>query len=113
MEIHSVAERVFYDYNDVIMSVMASQFTGVLMVYSTVCSGADKRKHQSPVSLAFVRGIHWSPVNSPLKGPVTREMLPFDDAMHHDKNHAVDRRCVLFYYGYVPVDLAISFMKAQ
>ena len=41
-------------------------------------------------------------------------MFPFDDAiMHHDKNRAVDRRCVLFYYGYVSVDLAISFMKAQ
>ena len=29
--------------------------------------------------LAFVRGIHRSPLNSPQKGPVTREMFPFDD----------------------------------
>ena len=36
-------------------------------VYSTVCSGTDQRKHQSSVSLAFVRGIHRWPVNSPHK----------------------------------------------
>ena len=29
------------------MSAMASQITGVRIVYSTVCSGADNRKHQS------------------------------------------------------------------
>ena len=39
----------------------------------------DQRKHQSPVSLAFVPGIHRRPVNSPHKWPVTRKMLPFDD----------------------------------
>ena len=68
-------------YNDVIMSSMASQFTGVSIVCSTVCSGADQRKHQSSVSLAFVRGIHRWPVNSPHKGPVTRTMFPFDDVI--------------------------------
>ena len=36
------------------MNKMASQITGVLIVYPTVCSGADQRKHQSPTSLAFV-----------------------------------------------------------
>ena len=29
--------------------------------------------------MAFVRGIHRGPVNSPHKWPVTREMFPFDD----------------------------------
>ena len=33
-------------------------------------SGADQRKHQSSASLAFVRGIHLSSVNSPYKGSV-------------------------------------------
>ena len=42
-----------------------------------VCSGADQRKHQSSASLAFVRGIHRSAVNSPHKGPVTRKMFPY------------------------------------
>ena len=63
-------------YNDVIMSAMASQITSITMVYSTVYSGADQRKHQSPASLAFV-GIHRWPVNSPHKGPVTRKVVPF------------------------------------
>ena len=66
-------------YSEAIMSAMASQITGVLIVYSTVCSGADQRKHQSSASVAFVRGIIRSPVNSPLKGPVTRKMFLFDD----------------------------------
>ena len=39
----------------VIMSAMASQISGVSIGYSTVCLGADHRKHQSSVSLAFVR----------------------------------------------------------
>ena len=44
-------------------------------------SGADQRKYQSSTSLAFVRGIHRWPVNSPHKGPVTRKMFPFDDVI--------------------------------
>ena len=59
------------------MGAMASQITGVTIVYSTVCSGADRRKLQSSTSLAFVRVIHWWPVNSPHKGPVII-MFPFD-----------------------------------
>ena len=66
-------------YNDVIMSTIASQITSLTIVYPTVYSRADQRKHQSSASLAFVWGIHRWPVNSPHKGPVTREMLPFDD----------------------------------
>ena len=41
--------------------------------------GGDQRKHQSSVTLAFVRGIHRWPLNSPHKGPMTRKMLPFGD----------------------------------
>ena len=44
-------------------------------------SDADQRNHQSSASLAFVRGIHRGPVNSPHKGPVTRKMFPFDDVI--------------------------------
>ena len=68
-------------YNDVIMSSLASQITSLTIVYSTVYSRADQRKHQSSASLAFVWGIHRSPVNSPHKGPVTRKMFPFDDVI--------------------------------
>ena len=66
-------------YSDTIMSAMESQITGVSIVYSTVCSVPDQRKHQSSASLAFVRRIHWWPVNSPHKGPVKWKMFPFED----------------------------------
>ena len=51
-------------YIDVIMTTMASQITSLTVVYSTVYSDADQRKHQSSASLAFVWGIHrdrWIP----------------------------------------------------
>ena len=60
------------------MGTMASLITGVSIVCSAVCSGADQRKHQSSVSLAFVRGIQRWPVNSHHKGQVTQKMFPFD-----------------------------------
>ena len=49
--------------------------------HESVCSGVDRGKHQSSASLAFVRGIYQSPVNSPHKWPVMREMFPFDDVI--------------------------------
>ena len=73
-------------YSDIIMGAMASQLTSLAIVYSTVYSGADQRKHQSSASLAFVRGIHRWPVNSPHKGPVTRKMFPFDDVIMNNRN---------------------------
>ena len=45
-------------YHDAIMGAMASQITSLAIVYTTIYSGTDKRKHQSSASLAFVRGIH-------------------------------------------------------
>ena len=74
-----------YHYSDVIMSARAYHITSLTIVYSTVYSGADQRKHQSSASLIFVRGIHRWPVNSAHKGPVTQKMFPFDDVimMHH------------------------------
>ena len=60
------------------MGPIASQITSLTIVYSTVYSDANQRKHQSSASLAFVRGIHRGPVNSPHKWPVTRKMFPFD-----------------------------------
>ena len=51
-------------YIDVIMTTIASQITSLTVVYSTVYSDADQRRHQSSASLAFVWGIHrdrWIP----------------------------------------------------
>ena len=53
-----------YHYSDVIMSTIASLITSLAVVYSTVYSDADQRKHHSSASLAFVWGIHrdrWIP----------------------------------------------------
>ena len=63
------------------MSAMASQITSLTIVYSCFYSGADQRKPQSSASLAFVRGFHRWPVNSPHKGPITQKMFPFDDVI--------------------------------
>ena len=69
-------------YCDVIMGVVASQITSLTIVYSTVYSDADQKKHQSSASLAFVRWIQrGGAVNSPRKWPVTREMFPFYDVI--------------------------------
>ena len=68
-------------YNDVIMATMASQITSLMIVYSTVYTGVDQRKHQSSASLAFVRRIHRGQVNSPHKEPVTPKMFPFYDVI--------------------------------
>ena len=65
------------------MTMLASQITSLTVVYSIVYSGVNQRKHQSSASLAFVREIHWRPVNFPHKWPVTRIMFPFD-GRHHE-----------------------------
>ena len=48
---------VVYHYGDVIMGTIGSQITSLTIVYSTVNSGADQRKHQNSLSLVFVRWI--------------------------------------------------------
>ena len=59
---------VIYHYSDVLMSVMASQITGVSIVCSTVYSGADQTSKLRVTGLCH-------------KGPVTRKTLPFDDVI--------------------------------
>ena len=63
------------------MGAIASQITSLPIVYSTLYSDADQRKHQSSAWLAFVWGIHRGSVNSPHKWSVTRKMFPFDDVI--------------------------------
>ena len=71
----SVTSRIWrLRISDVMINAMASQITGVYIVNIIVCSGADQRRHQSSMSLVFVRGIHRWPGNSPHNGPVTRKI---------------------------------------
>ena len=84
-------------YNDVIMGVIASQFTSLTIVFLTVYLDTDQRKHQSSASLTFVRGIHRRPVNSPHKWPVTRKMFPFDDVIMNSSVQSLDDKRVTFW----------------
>ena len=76
---------LFTHYSAIRMGAIASQITSLRIVYSTVYSGANQRKRQSSASLAFVRGIHWWPMNFPHKGPVTGKMFSFNDIIMSNK----------------------------
>ena len=67
--------------SEVIMGAMTSQITSLMIVFSTVYSGADQRKHQSSASLAFMPEIHRWPVNFPHKWPVKLKIFTFDDVI--------------------------------
>ena len=69
------------------MGAVASHITSLTIVYLIIYSDADQRKQQSSASLAFVRGNHRGPVNSPHKWPVTRKMFPFDDVIMPEIKH--------------------------
>ena len=101
----SGTEFTHCDYGDVIMGAIASQITSLTIVYSTVYSDADQRKHQSSASLAFVWGIHRGPVNSPHKWPVTRKMFPLDDVIMLQEWHGPDgcsmRPCIQSWRSFV------------
>ena len=76
-------QRIWYHIGKntrILTSAIASQINSLTIVYPTICSDADQRKHQSSASQA-VRGIHQGPMNSPHKWPVTGKMFPFDDVI--------------------------------
>ena len=70
---------------------IAPQITSLTIVYSTVYSDANQRKHHSSASLAFVWGIHRGPVNSQHKCSVTQKMFPFDDVIMHQSSLSMSR----------------------
>ena len=94
-EVGFVGTEKLAHYCGVIMGAVASEITSLTIVYSTVYSDADQRKHQSSVSLAFVWGIHLGSVNSPHKWLVTRKMFPFDDVIMRFGVNSNDRRRTL------------------
>ena len=88
---------------------MASQIISLTIVYSTVYSGADQRKHQSSASLAFVQGIHWGSMNSLHKWPVMRKMFPLDDIIMANTLEIL-QSCIKPSIYKFPVAVAISHM---
>ena len=55
-----------FTFNDGPRTILSTHMIphSLTIVYSTVYSDADQRKHQSSASLAFVRGIHRGPENT-------------------------------------------------
>ena len=92
------------------MSAMASQISGASIVYSTVCSGADQRKHQSSALLVFVSRIHRWPVNSPHKGTVTRKMFPFDGVIMKLHMQKVDSWRLEYCYCSVEISYRVCWL---
>ena len=100
-------------YNDVIMGAMASQITSVSIVYSTVCSDTDQRKHQSSASLAFVMG------NSPLTGEFPAQMASNAENVsiwwrHHALNSSsynVLRFTILISYYHFYISIFVMYIN--
>ena len=69
-------------YSDVTMNGMVSQIACVSIVCSTVSSGAYQKKKTSNLRVTGpCKGNPPVTGGSPHKGPVTREMFPFDDVI--------------------------------
>ena len=97
------------------MDAIASQLTSLTIVYSTLYSDADQRKHQSSASLACVRGIHRWPVNSPHKWPVTEKMFPFDGVIMNTVWPSVkgDRNDTFLFVGTIETHLHNNWFHSR
>ena len=83
-------------YNEVIMSAMASQITNLTIVYSIIYSGAGQKKTWKLRVTGFCAGN--SPVTGefPAKRPITRQMSPFDDViMYSTEINGVSASCAM------------------
>ena len=93
-------------YTDAVMSSTGVSKISFTIVYWTVYSGADQRKHQSSSSPIFVWGIHRWTTNSPHKRPLTWKMFPIDDVsicwVFHGRQ--LDRRLQLLLHLVVEED---------
>ena len=78
-------------YIDVIMRAMASQITGVTIVYVAFIHAQIKENIKArrywPL---FVRWIHRWAINYSHKEPLTRKMFPFDNVIMNSYLHSVD-----------------------
>ena len=90
----------FHHYSDVILGTIASVITSLTIVYSTVYSGADQRKHQSSASLVLVRGFLRWPVNSPHKRVSNAENVSIRWRHHADNHHLkVEKKLICSHYN--------------
>ena len=102
-------------YDDVIMSVIASQITSLTIVYSTVYSDSDQRKHQSSTSLAFVWGIHrdrWIPrTKGQLRGKCFHLMTSSCSVVKPQSIWLVCARC--YWCGALMISIFIVFFISK
>ena len=64
------------------MGTMASQITSLTIVYSTVYSGAEQRKHQIKLPVTGLCAGNSPGIGEfPHKQPVTQKIFPFDDVI--------------------------------
>ena len=66
-----------WHYNDVKLTSRSLKSRTIRLFFLT----AYANPYQSPHYWPFVRGVHWWPMNSPHKGPVTRKKLACDDVI--------------------------------
>ena len=76
---------IWKHYSDVLMNGIVSQITSLTIVYSTIYSDADQRKHQSSASLAFDA---W---NSPGTGEFSAQMASNAEIVSIWWRHHVNR----------------------
>ena len=85
----------FTHYTDVIMGAMSSPITSLTIVYSTVYSGADQRKHQSSASLAFVCVCVCVSVGGWVGGGKCFHLMPSSWKNYNRKSHNIN--CLLIW----------------
>ena len=98
-----------YHYTDVTMRANASQTTGVWVLCSAVCSGADGRKHQISASLSFVGES--TGVDSRHKGPVARKVFPLIDVIMYYNPSKNNSQSSVFSFPVVS-DLSAPFVPS-
>ena len=104
-----VYKRANKQYNDVIMSALASKWPAPQLFTQSFIQGTDQRKHQSSASPAFVWGIHRWSVNSPHKRPVTRKMFPFADViMKKGRREQANKHPMRSYISYSSIHIFSS-----
>ena len=95
-------------YIDVIMTTMASQITSLTVVYSTVYSDADQRKHQKLCVTGLCVGNSPGPVSSPAQRASYAENVSIW-WRHHENSHrnSICRRNVV-YSQHISNDIRVS-----
>ena len=95
------------------MSTMASQITSLTIVYSTVYSGPNQRKHQSSVSLAFCAGNSPVTVEFPTQKASNAENVSNWWCHHLFINWIKERHQLKYYFEFNPQTAGNARVRTQ